>query len=136
MSRYCLDTSAYSHFKRGDAQVVELIDGAEWLGMPTIVLGELRVGFLLGGRLTVNESELREFLANPVVEIVGVDSEVSRHYAEIFVDLRRAGTPLPTNDIWIAAIAAREGALVLTYDDHFHAISRVGANILRSSSIR
>ena len=130
MSRYCIDTSAYSHFKRGDPRVVELIDGAEWLGMPTIVLGELRVGFLLGGRQKVNEAELREFLSNPVVDVSGVDAEVSRHYAEIVVDLRRAGTPIPTNDIWIAAIAAREGALLLSYDNHFNAISRVGAVIL------
>ena len=130
MSRYCLDTSAYSHFKRGDPRVVELVDGAEWLGMPTIVLGELRVGFLLGGRPKVNEAELREFLSNPVVDVSGVDAEVSRHYAEIVVDLRRAGTPIPTNDIWIAAIAAREGALLLSYDTHFNAISRVGAVIL------
>ncbi len=130
MSRYCLDTSAYSHFKRGDRRVVELIDGAEWLGMPTIVLGELRVGFLLGGRLLVNEAELREFLSIPVVEVLGVDPEVSRHYAEIVVELRRAGTPIPTNDIWIAAITAREGALLLTYDDHFKAISRIGMVIL------
>jgi predicted nucleic acid-binding protein len=130
MTRYCLDTSAYSHFQRGDHRVVELIDGAEWLGMPTIVLGELRVGFLLGGRTTANEGELREFLLNPVVEVLGVDAEVSRHYAEIVVDLRRAGTPITTNDIWIAAIAAREGALVLSYDGHFNAVSRVGAIIL------
>jgi predicted nucleic acid-binding protein len=130
MSRLCLDTSAYSHFKRGDPSVVELLDSAEWIGMPAIVLGELRVGFLLGSRATANESELREFLAVPVVEIVGVDAEVSRHYAEIVVDLRRAGTPISTNDIWIAATAAREGALVVSYDNHFRAISRVGSVIL------
>ncbi len=130
MSRYCLDTSAYSHFKRGDRRVVELIDGAEWLGMPTIVLGELRAGFLLGGRAEANENELCEFLTSPMVEVLGVDAEVSRHYAQIVVDLRLAGTPITTNDIWIAAIAAREGALVLSYDAHFKAISRVGAVIL------
>jgi len=130
MSRLCLDTSAYSHFKRGDQRVIEILDAAEWIGIPTIVLGELRVGFLLGARPEKNEAELREFLAVPVVEIVAVDSEASRHYAEIVVDLRRAGTPITTNDIWIAATAAREGALVVSYDDHFRAISRVGSLIL------
>jgi tRNA(fMet)-specific endonuclease VapC len=110
--------------------MIELLDSAEWIGMPTIVLGELRVGFLLGARPEKNETELRDFLAAPVVEVVGVDSEVSRHYAEIFVDLRRAGTPITTNDIWIAATAAREGALVVSFDDHFRAISRVGSVIL------
>lgn len=109
--------------------MVELIDGAEWLGMPTIVLGELRAGFLLGGRMA-NEVELQEFLSSPVVEVLDVDSEVSRHYAEIVVELRRAGTPIPTNDIWIAAITACEGALLLSYDDHFRAISRIGTIIL------
>jgi tRNA(fMet)-specific endonuclease VapC len=58
------------------------------------------------------------------------DAEASRHYAEIVVDLRRAGTPIPTNDVWIAAIAAREGALVVTYDPHFERIARVGSVVL------
>ena len=130
MSRYCLDTSAYSQFRRGEPRVIELIDRAEWLGVPAIVLGELRAGFLLGGRASANEADLMKFLSNPVVNVLGVDAEVSRHYAEIVVDLRRAGTPISTNDIWIAAVAAREGALVLSYDVDFKAISRVGAVIL------
>lgn len=130
MSRYCLDTSAYSHFKRGDARVTELIDRAEWVGMPAITVGELRVGFLLGSRRERNEADLREFLANPVVEQLEVDAETTHHYAEIVVDLRRAGTPIPTNDVWIAATAAREGALVVTHDPHFERISRVGSVIL------
>ncbi|MGH7572150.1 MAG: PIN domain-containing protein [Gemmatimonadota bacterium] len=130
MSRYCLDTSAYSRFQRGDARVVKLIDRAEWIGMPAIVLGELLVGFLLGSRREENEETLRVFLANPAVEELGVDREVSRHYAEIVVDLRRIGTLIPTNDIWIAATAAQAGAIVLSYDDHFEAVARVGSMVL------
>jgi tRNA(fMet)-specific endonuclease VapC len=130
MSRYCLDTSAYSHFKRGDAPIVEILDRAEWVGVPTVTLGELRTGFLLGGRRDRNEADLRDFLVNPIVEVLPVDEEVSRHYAEIVVDLQRVGTPLPTNDIWIAASAARVGALILTYDGHFEKIVRVGALVL------
>lgn len=130
MSRYCLDTSAYSHFQRGDDRVIEILDRAEWLGVPVMTLGELRTGFLLGSQAEENESSLREFLANPVVEELPADGDVSRHYAEIVVDLRRAGTPLPTNDIWIAATAARFGALVLTYDSHFRNIGRVGSVVL------
>lgn len=130
MSRYCLDTSAYSHFKRGEPRITRLVDEAEWLGLPAVALGELRVGFLLGGQAERNEAELREFLAHPVVEELPVDREVSRHYAEMVVDLRRAGTPLPTNDVWIAAAAARAGALVLTFDPHFREIKRVGSLVL------
>lgn len=130
MSRLCLDTSAYSHFQRGDARAVELIDQAEWVGVPAIVLGELRAGFQLGGQRERNERELHAFLANPAVELLTVDGEVSQHYADIVADLRRRGTPLPTNDMWIAATAARAGAIVLTYDEHFDVISRVGSVLL------
>ncbi len=130
MSRYCLDTSAYSQFKRGDPQVVDLIDRAEWLGIPSVVLGELWIGFLLGSRLTANQAELDEFLTHPAVEELTVDRAVSRIYAEIVVSLQKAGTPLPSNDIWIAANAARAGATVLTYDGHFQYIQRVSSIVL------
>ena len=130
MSRYCIDTSAYSHFKLGDGDVVDVLERAEWIGVPTIVLGELWTGFLLGRSLRKNEAEIHEFLENPVVEVIQVDHDVARAYAEIVVDLRRAGAPIPTNDIWIAAAAARTGATVLTYDSHFRAISRIGSVIL------
>ena len=132
MSRYVLDTSAYSHFQRGEPRVVELIDSADWLGVPSIVLGELEVGFQLGmaQRLEANRSLLREFMDNTVVDELGLDYAVSQIYAEILVALRTAGTKVPTNDIWIAAIAARHGVSVLTYDGHFRAIQRVGSIIL------
>jgi len=130
VTRYCLDTSAYSRFQRGDETVVDLVDRAEWIGMPSVALGELRTGFLLGGRTAQNERELGEFLASPVVTELTVDGEVSRHYAEMVVELRRAGTPIPTNDIWIAATAARAGALVLTADEHFERITRVGSVLI------
>ena len=108
-----------------------LLDQAESVAVPTIVLGELRTGFLLGGKLQRNETELEAFLDNPVVEVLPVDSETSRRYAEIVVELRKAGMPLPTNDIWIAASAARIGATVLTCDEHFERIGRVGAVVVR-----
>ena len=132
LSQYCLDTSAYSNFKRGDRQVVDILDGADWLGMPSVVLGEIEIGFLLGNpdRLAENREELRMFLSNATVEELVVDSEVSRIYADIVVSLRKAGTPLPSNDIWIAAISSRAGATVLTYDAHFDLIQRVGSHFL------
>lgn len=128
--RCCLDTSAYSHFKRGDEQAVQLIDRADWVGLPVVVMGELWLGFRLGSRLRHNQTELAAFVGHPAVETLPVDEEVARIYAEIVVDLRTAGTPLPTNDIWVAATAARAGATVLTYDAHFTAIKRVGSLVL------
>jgi tRNA(fMet)-specific endonuclease VapC len=131
LSRYCLDTSAYGEFKRGEPEVVELLDGADWVGVPPVTLGELWVGFLLSGRLERSVAELREFLASPVVHEMVVDREVGRIYGEIVVALRKAGTPVPTNDVWIAATAAHTGTTVLTYDEHFNVIQRVGSIILR-----
>jgi tRNA(fMet)-specific endonuclease VapC len=130
LSRYCLDTSAYSNFKRNDPQVVPLIDGAEWIGISSIALGELWLGFLLGDRLARNEAELNEFLSSPVVEELLIDQQVGRIYAEIVASLQRAGTPVPSNDIWIAAAALRAGAPLLTYDTHFEAIQQVRSIIL------
>ncbi|MGE0043396.1 MAG: type II toxin-antitoxin system VapC family toxin [Vicinamibacterales bacterium] len=131
--RVCLDTSAYSQFKRGDARVAEVLDRATGVGVPAVVLGELGVGFRLGRRRHENERELAAFLAHPVVELLAVDDEVAGIYADIVLDLRRAGTPVPANDIWIAATAARWGAPVLTFDVHFQAIARVGTVLLSAS---
>jgi tRNA(fMet)-specific endonuclease VapC len=95
-----------------------------------VVLGELRAGFASGQKPAANERELQAFLDNPAVEVLDVDEPVSIIYAEIVQQLRRAGTPLPSNDIWIASLAAREGLPVLTYDAHFQAIPRIGVRLL------
>lgn len=130
MSRICIDTSAYSNYRRGQPAAVDLIDEADWVGVPSVVLGELWAGFLLGSRTERNLAELAEFLTASVTEVVRVDEDVARIYGEIVVELRNKGTPLPTNDIWIAASAARSGATVLTYDTHFLDIGRIGTRVL------
>lgn len=128
--RICLDTSAYSQFKRGDASAVEIISSARVVGVPSIVLGELRCGFRLGAHRERNDRELEAFLANASVQVLNVDDLAASHYADIVVALRSAGKPIPVNDIWIAALAAREGAEVVTYDNHFSHVQRVGVRIL------
>ena len=130
MTRICLDTSAYSNFRRGEPRAVENLDRATWIGVPSVVIGELCSGFLLGTRADENFDALGEFLEHPVVDVLSITEDVARIYAEIFADLRRRGRPLPTNDIWIAATAARVGATVLTFDDHFRDIARVGSLVL------
>lgn len=132
MSGFCLDTSAYSHFKRGNEELAGVLDGAETVGVSTIVLGELQSGFTLGARRRENEAELGAFLANPVVEVLAVDAGCARHYAEIVAELRDGGTPLPSNDIWIAATAARNGLAVLSCDQHFATIGRVGSLVVEA----
>lgn len=119
---------------RGEPDIVELIDRAEWIGLPSIALGELHSGFLAGRHAERNAQALERFLHHPVVEELAVDHDVARIYAEIVLFLRRKGTPLPTNDIWIAAAAARAGATLLAYDAHFVAIERIGVVVLEAPS--
>ena len=71
-----------------------------------------------------------QFLANPVVHVLAIDDDAAALYGELVVELEQAGTPLPTNDIWIAAVSARDGATVLTFDAHFRSIRRVGSRVL------
>ena len=84
----------------------------------------------MGDQMERNTQALARFLDHAVVEALAVDNEVARIYGEIFVDLRHRGTPLPTNDIWIAATAVHAGATVLTFDSHFREIARVGVTLL------
>ena len=130
MTRLCLDTSAYSNFQRGEPRVVDLVDRAGWIGVPGVVVGELWAGFLHGSRPEQNAGELETFLRHAVVEVLRVDEHVARIYGEIVDDLRRKGRPLPTNDVWVAATAAHAGAVVLTFDEHFRAVERVGTIVL------
>ena len=129
MSRYCLDTVAYSRFKRGDPRITGLLDSAEWIGVPVTVLGELFAGFEAGNRKRKNLAELDEFLSSPVVEVLPVDRETAEIFGRIVASLRRRGRPIPTNDIWIAAACARAGATLLTWDAHFRQIPLLGALI-------
>lgn len=131
--RLCLDTSAYSHFQLGEKQAVSLISSAKVVGIPSIVLGELRAGFKLGSRADKNEKELQEFLSNSVVQVLNVDDEASNFYADVVLQLRKSGTPIPTNDIWIAALALREGATILTFDKHFQTIRQAGVHLLHKN---
>ena len=136
MSRLCLDTSAYSHFRRGDSAVVSLISTARWIGVPAIVLGELRLGFILGRARTRNEQRLRDFLDEPIVDVQDVDDDASTEYARVIANLRKAGRPIPSNDGWIAALAIRDGATLVTYDEDFRAIERLTVHILPTARQR
>jgi tRNA(fMet)-specific endonuclease VapC len=99
--------------------------------VPTVVLGELHAGFLIGSRRQENEQTLDEFLSEPFVEVFGVDRDVAQRYGEIFADLRRAGTPIPTNDIWIAASTLIAGGHLVTFDADFQQIPSLHHTILR-----
>lgn len=130
LNRFCLDTSAYVQFLHGSPDIVAAIDSAAWIGMPTVVLGELRTGFALGEHGDRDVEHLGRFLDHPLVKLLDFDSEVARLYAQLVVDLRRAETPVPTNDIWIAACAVVHGATVLTTDEHYRHMARAASLVI------
>ena len=82
-------------------------------------------GFELGNHRQRNRDELTEFLAVPRVAIVDVTQATGQRYAHIFAYLRREGTPIPTNDIWIAALAMEHGIELLTADSHFRRVPHI-----------
>ncbi len=130
MSRILFDTSAYSAFKRGHPLIQSRAQEASEIQLNPVVLGELHAGFLKGTRLRENLLELAQFLASPRVKVVPMDERTAASYAAIVDSLRRIGTPIPTNDIWIAASALQQGSRLLTTDAHFRAVSQIEAEIV------
>ena len=120
-----LDTSAYSEFMRGDRSRGYQIQSARSIVVPLIVLGELRGGFLIGSRSAQNEQTLQNFLNEPRVGILVPDDMTSHLYAHLFSQLRKQGTPLPTNDIWIAALVLQHNLVLCTSDRHFDHIPQL-----------
>jgi predicted nucleic acid-binding protein len=126
-----LDTNAYVAFKRGDAQILAVLQYAPIIIVCATVLGELLGGFAAGQRESTNRSELTQFIGSPRVKVVPSTAATADLYALVYAALRRKGQPIPTNDLWIAASSLEHGAALLTLDAHFQNIDglRVGARL-------
>lgn len=110
---------------RNHAPAIHAISEADELYLSVVVLGELRAGFHKGSKLQRNEDLLAEFLAGPRVQVLPIDEETSHGYGLIHEHLRRRGTQISPNDLWIAATALQHGLRILTTDRHFLQISQV-----------
>jgi len=117
-----LDTSAYVGFKRNALETVEIIVRAELLLFSPIVLGELMFGFRAGTRFRENMDDLNRFLEHEAVQLVHIGKITSDRYSRIAAQLKQQGTPIPTNDIWIAAQTMEHGVELLTADRHFEKV--------------
>ena len=118
-----LDTSAYVGFKRNAVETVEIIVKTELIVFSPVVLGELMFGFRNGSRFKKNMDDLNRFLEHEAVDLAPIGKITSDRYSRIAAQLRLQGTPIPTNDIWIAAQAMEYGAELITSDKHFDKIS-------------
>ena len=120
--RRLLDTNAYVALKKGDPRVEDLVRSCEHLYVSVIVLGELYFGFHDGSRLRQNVAELDEFLSHPFISIAFLSRITADRFGRIATYLKRAGTPIPTNDIWIAAQAMELGSELISFDAHFERV--------------
>lgn len=125
-----LDTGAYVGFKRNVPKVVNTIVRADRILFSPVVLGELVFGFRNGTRLEENMRELDELLQHDVVKMVKIGEITADRYSRIAIQLKRKGTPIPTNDIWIAAQTMEHGAELVTSDKHFEKIDGLVCTIL------
>jgi tRNA(fMet)-specific endonuclease VapC len=117
-----LDTSAYVGFKRNVINIVEIIVNSDIILFSPIVLGELIFGFRNGTKYNQNMHELNQFMQHEAVNILQLGQTTSDRYARIATQLKTQGTPIPTNDIWIAAQTMEHGAELITSDHHFELV--------------
>jgi tRNA(fMet)-specific endonuclease VapC len=114
-----LDTSAYSRLRAGNAEVLSLLARTPLVYLPVIVVGELEAAFAWGSRRAENEAMLTEFLDETFVQVIDVDRSTAYRYGQLIGALRKAGTPIPSNDVWIAAVAAGTDGTLVTFDRDF-----------------
>lgn len=123
--RVTLDTNRYTDLSRGDDFVVDLVAAAEELWLPFVVVGELRAGFAAGSQEARNEGVLRRFLLKPGVGILYAGEQTTHHYANVYRQLRKQGTPIPTNDMWVAALVLEHSLVLCARDAHFDALPQL-----------
>lgn len=123
MTRLLIDTNIYSLAMRGEKDIVEILRHTRQISISAISIGELLSGFRGGNQKEKNQQELNQFLDSPRVSLYSIDEETAEQYSAILQQLKQQGTPIPTNDIWIAAVALQHGLPLFTRDIHFSHIS-------------
>ena len=123
--RILVDTNSLTDVFRGDAALIRTVESAREVWLPFIALAEIKAGFLAGKRSVANEALLLAFLQLPYVDVVYADHETTEIYARLFLQLRRAGTPIPTNDLWIGSLAVQHQLCLVSRDGHFDKLPQI-----------
>ena len=123
--RLALDTNRYTDLCRGDRAVVEAVELADEVWLPFIVVSELRPGFAVGTQGPRNEAILRRFWLKPGVAMLWADEQTTHHYATVYRQLRKQGIPIPTNDMWIAALVLQHSLILYDRDAHFDSLPQL-----------
>jgi len=128
--RYLLDTNIIIDLFNGDAAVTKKILNANEIFIPNIVIGELYYGSYGSKKSKSNLKRLEEFILSST--IINTNIETARVYGYIKNELKKKGSPIPENDIWIAAVAKQHSLKLLTRDRHFKSIDDLDTDILSS----
>ena len=112
-----LDTNALSAYLDGTPEAVEIVSEARKLAIPVIVAGEFAFGIARSRHREAYERSLQRMLDRCIVLDIGI--ETARHYAAIRLELKGAGKPIPSNDVWIAALSRQHALPVMSRDAHF-----------------
>ena len=122
MKKILLDTNAYVRFLRGDERVLGYLAQADTVFMSVFVLGELLAGFRAGGKEKDNRRILERFLLKSSVTVLDGTIDTADLFGLVMASLKKSGTPIPINDVWIAAHALETGSVLVTFDEHFSAV--------------
>jgi predicted nucleic acid-binding protein len=122
---FVLDTNAYSDYLRGNESVFSKLNSADIIFFPVIVIGELKRGFYYGRKVTQNLETLGRFLTKSRVRILEINAETAEQYGQLAAYLKRNGTPIPSNDIWIAALCVQYDLPLLTRDSDFQYLPQI-----------
>jgi tRNA(fMet)-specific endonuclease VapC len=123
MNKILIDTNIYSLAMRGDQDVLSTLRQMRHIGISAVSIGELLSGFRGGNREQKNRRELGIFLDSPRVHLYPVNENSAEYYSSVLHQLKEQRTPIPSNDIWIAAIAFQHGLALYTFDKHFSHIT-------------
>jgi tRNA(fMet)-specific endonuclease VapC len=123
--KIAIDTNRYRDFCAGLPEAVEQCARSAAIFLPFVTLAELRAGFACGTVARKNESFLTRFLNRPRVRVLLADEDTTHHYARVFVQLRTQGTPIPVNDMWIAALVLQHDLLLYSRDRHFDSLPQL-----------
>ena len=118
-----LDTNALFAVADNDSAAVRIFSQAPSIELPVIVLGEYRFGIAHSRHRNRYENWLGELIA--ATQVLPVDDETSRHYAQIRAELKKSGEPIPSNDLWIAALSLQHRLPLMSHDRHFDAVQRL-----------
>ena len=123
--RVALDTNRLTDLFQQDAALAAFLGQCDEVFIPFIVLAEIKAGFYGGSRQVSNEALLSNFLSRDTVTILFAGRETTEQYARLFVQLKRAGTPIPDNDLWIAALAMEHDLALVMRDRHFDKVPQL-----------